>query len=67
MKDRKINTVDVDALYSQVCEQANHGASEDIAQYRKLLQDIKPYYQKWYNGWMNNLELDPYYKMNSRN
>lgn len=65
MKNRKILTIDVDALYNQVCEQASRGASEDTAKYRELLYDVKPYYQKWYNGWMKDMELYPYYKMNS--
>ena len=66
MKNRRILTINVDDLYNQVREEARLGASEEIVRHRVLLHSIKPYYQKWYNNWLKDLELDPYYKMNSR-
>lgn len=66
MKNRKILTIDVDALYNEVNEQAERWPSKDNVRYRELLYAIKPYYQKWYNDWLKDLQLYPYYNMNSR-
>ena len=66
MKDRKILTIDVESLYQEVRDQANKGKTEDQIRYCELLYKIKPYYQNWYNSWLKDLELTPFYKMNSR-
>ncbi|NLG85729.1 MAG: amidohydrolase family protein [Firmicutes bacterium] len=66
MDQRKILTVDTEALYKEVKEQANRGMTPDQIHYRDLLYRIKPYYQKWYNSWLKDLEFTPFYNMNSR-
>ena len=66
MDQRKILTIDVDSLYEEVRRQANRGRTPDQVRYRELLYRIKPYYQNWYNAWLKDIELSPFYKMNSR-
>ncbi|MDP4108820.1 MAG: amidohydrolase family protein [Bacillota bacterium] len=66
MRDRKLLTIDKDALFAEAAKQASRGKTPEQLKYRDLLYRIKPYYQKWYNSWLEDLELSPFYKMNSR-
>lgn len=66
MDKRKILTVDTEALYREARKQAERGITQEQAKHRELLYQIKPYYQNWYNAWLENIELLPFYKMNSR-
>ena len=66
MKDREILTIDEKELYSEARKQAELGPTQEQQQFRKLLFDISPYYKAWYNSWLNGLELEPFYRMNSK-
>lgn len=66
MKDRKILTVDVDQLYSEIREQMSKGIDDRQRAYAEKLQLLKPYYQKWYSNWVSSEDLEPYYIMNSK-
>ncbi|MCF7927460.1 MAG: amidohydrolase family protein [Spirochaetales bacterium] len=65
MEDRRILTVDVQALYEEVRRQAERGISAEQRRFAEALQKIKPYYYQWYEGW-DELDYDPFYIMNSR-
>lgn len=66
MKERKIQTIDVEQLYKEAYEQAQYKELHNKTENKILVERIKPYYQKWYNNWVNDLELDPFYIMNSK-
>jgi 5-methylthioadenosine/S-adenosylhomocysteine deaminase len=66
MDQREMLTVNTEALYREVREQAERGMTQDQVKYRELLNRIKPYYQEWYNNWLRDLKLTPFYNMNSR-
>ena len=66
MEDRKFLTLDVQQLYEEVRRQARQGVSPEQRNFAEKLQELKPYYQKWYKGW-EELDYKPYYVMNSRN
>jgi len=66
MKDRKILTIDVDELYKEVSNSVNSQKSIENQKKEKIFNEIEPYYQKWYNDWLNELELEPFYVMNSK-
>ncbi|MBN2569532.1 MAG: amidohydrolase family protein [Deltaproteobacteria bacterium] len=65
MEDRKFLSVDVDALYKEVREQAKKGIGPEQKKFAETLQKIKPYYHKWYEGW-TDMNFEPFYVMNSR-
>jgi len=65
MEDRKFLNVDIDQLYEEVRKQAEKGLGPQQRQFAKKLQEIKPYYHKWYEGW-EKLDFDPFYIVNSR-
>ena len=67
MEDRVIKTIDVDALFSEVKKAVAVGRSHQQLENEAFLQQIKPYYQAWYNGWLKELDFDPYYVLNSKN
>lgn len=64
MQDRKILSLDVANIYDQVREAAKCGLSAQQLENAKRLQRLKPYYQKWYNAWLNSQETNMY-KMHS--
>ncbi len=66
MKDRQMLTVDLESLYREAAKAARRGQTAEQKKYAKVMQKIKPYYQAWYNNWLEQLELDPYTIMNSR-
>lgn len=66
MEDRKFLNVDVAQLYDKVRTQAAKGISSQQRSFAEALQKIKPYYQKWYRGWVEELDLKPFYVLNSR-
>ena len=65
MENRKMLTFDVEELYKEVRKQAAKGISAEQRRFAEMLQKIKPYYQKWYEGW-EDMEYEPFYMMNSR-
>lgn len=65
MEHRQFKTVDVDALYREAAAQAAQGRTPEQEAYRDLLQSIKPYYVRWYNNWLTEQKIDPFYPLNS--
>jgi len=65
VEEREFLTMDVERLYDEVREQAQRGISQEQRQMAEKLQELKPYYHNWYDGWPD-LDLEPYYVMNSR-
>ena len=65
LENRRLLTIDVDELYNEVRKHANKGVPRQQREFAELLQKVKPYYHKWYEGW-ENLDLHPFYIMNSR-
>ena len=45
----------------------SHGRTQAQLDREAFLERIRPYYQAWYNSWLENVELDPFYHFNSRN
>jgi hypothetical protein len=66
MEDRKFLTIDTDLLYKEVRKQAEKGLSKEGKEFADKYQKIKPYYYKWYKNWLDDIEFEPYYVMNSR-
>lgn len=66
MRGRKLLTIDLEALYQQVREEAAAGRTQAQLDNQAFLEKIRPYYQNWYNGWLEELELDPFYVYNSK-
>lgn len=66
MKDKKILTIDEESLYRQVREEAAFGQTDKQKSYAKLMEQVKPYYQARYDRWLNEMEWDPYFIMNSK-
>lgn len=66
MKDRKILTVDVELLYSEVRKAISKGIDEGQRKYAENLELLKPYYHKCYSSWTYRENLKPYYVMNSK-
>ena len=56
-----------EALYQEEREQVSHGRTQAQLDREAFLERIRPYYQAWYNSWLENVELDPFYHFNSRN
>lgn len=67
MEHRKLLKIDLEALYQEVREQVSHGRTQAQLDREAFLERIRPYYQAWYNSWLENVELDPFYRFNSRN
>ena len=65
MEDREFPHVDIEGLYKEVQKQAAKGISPEQQRFAGMLQKLKPYYHKWYQGW-EKLDFAPFYIMNSR-
>lgn len=63
MEDRKFLNVDVAQLYDEVRTQAAKGINPQQRSFAEVLQKIKPYYQRWYKSWVEELDLQPFYVM----
>jgi len=66
MKDKNVLTVDVDDLNKEIIDQAKLGKTKEQKDFALLYEKIRPYYQSWYNDWLEDLQLDPFYLMNSK-
>ncbi len=66
MEGRKILTIDTDALYQEVREEAACGRTESQLKNEAFMNRIRPCYQQWYNDRLKDLRLEPYYIMNSK-
>jgi cytosine/adenosine deaminase-related metal-dependent hydrolase len=64
MKDRRMRTLDVDALYREI-RKAARGIGAAQRRHAEMLQQLKPHYQAWYNAWLD-APADPFYAVNSR-
>jgi len=64
MQDRKMRTIDVDALCHEIRKTAK-GLGPRQRRHAEVLQRLKPYYQDWYNAWLAPV-TEPFYVLNSR-
>ncbi len=53
MEDRQIKSIDVPALFDEVRKIGAKGLPEEQKKHAEMLMKLKPYYQNWYNGWIN--------------
>lgn len=53
MEDRKIKNIDVPALFDEVRNIGAKGLPEKQRRHAEMLTKLKPYYQRWYNDWIN--------------
>ncbi len=65
MEDRKITTLDEEALYREVRKAADKGITSAMRRQAETLQQLKPYCQSWYNTWLEP-EQHAFYQVNSR-
>jgi cytosine/adenosine deaminase-related metal-dependent hydrolase len=66
MEDREPKLLDVDALFAAVREFCANGLSEEHRARADMLARIKPYAQRWYSGWHEQMVSEPFYRVNSR-
>ena len=66
MEDRKMRTLDVDALYREVREFCARGLSPEHKARADMMTKLKPYMQAWYRGWEKPVLGKPFYTINSR-
>jgi cytosine/adenosine deaminase-related metal-dependent hydrolase len=65
MENRKLQLLDVVALFTEVREFCSRGLSEEHRRRADMLARIKPYAQKWYQGWHQGMVNEPFYRVNS--
>src|SRR5262249_3800200 len=63
MEDRRMTTLDVDALYREI-RRAARAISPRQRHHADMLRRLKPYYQDWYNAWLKAEEGNPFYVLN---
>jgi hypothetical protein len=56
----------VEALFTEVHEFCARGLGEEHRKRADMLARIKPYAQKWYSGWHDDMVREPFYRVNSR-
>jgi len=66
MEDRKVRTMDVDALYREVRDFCAKGLSPEHKARADTMVRIKPYMQAWYRDWEKPVLGTPFYTINSR-
>ena len=66
MEHRRLLTIDLEALYEEVRQQAAAGRTAAQLENEAFLEKIRPYYQAWYEGWLKEVKLEPFYLFNSR-
>ena len=66
MEDRELKLLDLEALFAAVREFCAKGLSEEHRARADMLARIKPYAQKWYSGWHDEMVREPFYRVNSR-
>jgi hypothetical protein len=66
VEDHRLLTIDVDALYREVRPFCAKGLTSEKRARADLLASIKPYVQKWYGTWHQNMLDRPFYGVNSR-
>jgi len=65
MQDRKMTTLDVDALYREI-RKAARAIGPAQRRHAETLRRLKPYVQQWYNAWLTPDATTPFYVLNSR-
>jgi 5-methylthioadenosine/S-adenosylhomocysteine deaminase len=65
MEDRRMTTLDVDALYREIRKAARHIPPRQ-RRHALMLQRLKPHYQAWYNAWLTPDAAEPFYVLNRR-
>jgi 5-methylthioadenosine/S-adenosylhomocysteine deaminase len=66
MEDRRLTTLDVDALYREI-RKAARAIGRAQRHHAEMLQRLKPHVQAWYDGWLPPVDkAQPYYVLNSR-
>ena len=65
MEDRRMTTLDVDALYREIRKAARHIPPRQ-RRHAEMLQRLKPYYQDWYAAWLTPEDAKPFYVLNRR-
>jgi cytosine/adenosine deaminase-related metal-dependent hydrolase len=66
MQDKDLKLLDVEALFAEVRGFCSKGLPEEHRRRADLLARIKPYAQKWYSGWHDEMVSEPFYRVNSR-
>jgi len=66
MQERELKLLDVKALFTEVREFCARGLGEEHRKRADMLSRIKPYAQKWYSGWHDDMVREPFYRVNSR-
>ena len=66
MEDRRVMTIDVDALYREIREFCGRPLSPEHTARAEMLARIKPYAQVWYRAWHEGMVDSPFYAVNSR-
>jgi cytosine/adenosine deaminase-related metal-dependent hydrolase len=66
MEDRQVRTIDVDALYREVCGFLAKGIGPEQRATADMLRRLKPLVQAWYRGWHEGVVDAPFYPVNSR-
>jgi cytosine/adenosine deaminase-related metal-dependent hydrolase len=66
MEDRRVLTIDVEALYREVREYCSRPLPPEQVARAEMLARIKPYAQAWYRTWHEGMVAAPYYAVNSR-
>jgi cytosine/adenosine deaminase-related metal-dependent hydrolase len=64
VENRTARTLDVAALYREI-RKAARGIGPAQRRHAEMLQQLKPYYQDWYDAWLPS-GIDPFYVSNSR-
>src|SRR6266850_383942 len=65
MQDRRLTTLDVDALYREI-RKAARAIGPMQRRHAETLRKLKPYVQDWYNAWLTPDAASPFYVLNSR-
>ncbi len=65
MQDRRLTTLDVDALYREI-RKAARAIGPRQRRHAEALRKLKPYVQDWYNAWLTPDAVTPFYVLNSR-
>ncbi|KKM10108.1 hypothetical protein SY88_15840 [Clostridiales bacterium PH28_bin88] len=66
MQERQIMTIDKDDLFAEIARSASKGLTPEQQRYASFLNELRPYYNEFYQGW-HQQHYDPYYALNSRN
>jgi cytosine/adenosine deaminase-related metal-dependent hydrolase len=65
MQDRRMTTLDVDALYREI-RKAARAIGPKQRRHAEMLRRLKPHVQDWYNAWLTPDTAKPFYVLNSR-